>query len=181
MSDGNRFERMRAILRREASVLRCLADTLDSGASSEVLMSAARFRTRFLPLLLLVATAAWAAELQVRLEAPRAATQFSAAEFVIHVERPEFQNPFTEAELTGEFQAPGGGTLWANGFCDAPDGRVFRLRFAPPRTGVAYRYKLRFRAGDFEKTFSGELRSAAATWPGPVVIDPEHPKHFRWL
>jgi len=113
-------------------------------------------------------------------EAPKSTAQYEAAEFVFRLARPYFTNPFTDAEVTGEFQAPGGAKLLVTGFCDSPDGRIFRLRFAPPEAGVVYQYKLRFRGGGLDQTFPGELRSTAAAGPGPVIVDPAQPKHFRY-
>jgi len=120
------------------------------------------------------------AQQRVRLAGPPSVGQFETAEFVFHVAQPRFRNSFLEADITGEFKAPDGTVLHATGFCDSVDGRVFRLRFAPEQAG-RYKYRLWFRGGGIEQAFSGELRSDASTAPGPVVVDPEHPKHFRYL
>jgi hypothetical protein len=131
----------------------------------------------------LLATAAGsllAAPAPVRLEAPQSVRQFEIAEFVVHVAEPRFTNPFVDVQFSGEFRAENQQPVRAIGFCDAPDGRLFRLRFSPAVADVTYRYVLNLRGGGIGQTFRGEFRSVASGLPGPVVLDPEYPKHFRF-
>ena len=128
----------------------------------------------------LLVAPALAAPLEVSLRAPESVRQFEIAEFVVEVARPELRNPFTEVELSGEFRALKA-TRVAQGFCDSPDGRVYRLRFAPPEADVTYEYTLRLRAPGGDRNFSGKLRSERSAAPGPVVVDPANRKHFRSL
>jgi hypothetical protein len=65
------------------------------------------------------------------------------------------------------------------GFADARDGTLFRLRFSPDTAGALYRYRLTFTAGDVAAPFDGEFRCAPSAGPGPVVVDRERPRHFR--
>jgi len=112
------------------------------------------------------------------IDAPRTAPRFDAAEFVVKVTDPRFKNPFTEAEFSGTFREPGGARFEVPGFADSADGSVFRLRFCPQAAGVTYRYELVFRGGGIDRRFVGELTSAPSDRPGPVIVDPQHPKHF---
>ncbi len=115
--------------------------------------------------------------LNVRFEAPASVPQFDVAEFTARLDQASDVNPFTEMELTGEFAATDQPLVRVHGFCDSQDGRVFRLRFCPGRS-VAYHYVLRLRCRDQERTLEGDLIGSPSNRPGPVIVDPEHPKHF---
>ena len=127
---------------------------------------------------LAVIAAEGAGEESAALEAPASAERWGVAEFTLRVARPAFGNPFTEARFSGAF-TQGDRQVRVEGFCDAQDGSVFRLRFSPDRAGATYGYALRFEAPGIVRCFSGVLRSTASRRPGPVVVDPERPKHFR--
>src|SRR5437870_3184046 len=72
---------------------------------------------------------------------------FDFVEVTLKLERPGALNPFTDAELGGEFSMEGGGPLRVDGFCDAEDGSVYRIRFMPTKPG-SYVYTATFRRGD---------------------------------
>jgi len=112
------------------------------------------------------------------IDAPRTAPCFDVAEFVVKMTNPPLKNPFTDAEFSGTFTGPGGARFAVPGFADSPDGSVFRLRFCPQTPGAAYHYELRFRGGGIDRLSAGELISAPSDRPGPVIVDPQHPKHF---
>jgi hypothetical protein len=114
------------------------------------------------------------------LEAPASVPRFDLAEFVVKLERAPSGNPFTDVALSGEFASSDGPPVKVGGFCDAQDGRVFRLRFCPDRAGAQYRYRLELRGGGLNRTFTGELRCEPSNRPGPVVVDRQHPRHFLW-
>ena len=117
----------------------------------------------------------------VRLErAPEAVGCFDHAEFVVRVEHPPFENPFSDGSLTGVFVAPDGSKLAVDGFADAQDGSVYRLRFCPQKPGVTYDYALRLRGGGIDRRFTGKLRCKPSSRSGPVIVDPDHPKHFKF-
>ncbi|WP_345267659.1 DUF5060 domain-containing protein [Nibrella viscosa] len=42
-------------------------------------------------------------------------------------------NPFTDQPLTGTFRHESGESVQVDGFCDAPDGLLHRIRFMPAR------------------------------------------------
>ena len=114
---------------------------------------------------------------RVALQAPESAPRYDPAEFVIRVNPPPGGNPFTDLELTGVFTPSGGEPIRVSGFCDSPDGRVFRLRFCPERVGP-YRYRLRLQGGGLDRRFEGVFRSRPSSRPGPVIVDPRRPRHF---
>ncbi len=114
----------------------------------------------------------------VQLEAPAEAQRYDVAEFVLRVAQPVAKNPFTDVVLHGEFSLPGEQAISVQGFCDSPEGTVFRLRFCPEAAPATYRYRISFRDPAGEERFSGELRALPGPLPGPVVVNPEHRKHF---
>jgi len=115
---------------------------------------------------------------QTRLEAPRSVKRFDPAEFVVRVEQPTFKNPFTDVELTGEFVPAGGTAIRVEGFADSQDGSVFRLRFCPELADVTYEYSLRLQGIGIDRRFGGKLLCEVSDRAGPVIVDPQHPKHF---
>jgi hypothetical protein len=95
---------------------------------------------------------------------------------------PDAGDPFTGATLTGSFSKRGASASFkVDGFCDAPDGSVFRIRFMPAAPGE-YSYQAVYRQGDFEKTWQGAFQavSGAAARRGPIRVDPQYPWHFIW-
>lgn len=111
----------------------------------------------------------------IRLEAPASTPRYGIAEFVLLINSPRFENPFTAVAPVVEITLPAGGKQTVTGFCDSEDGSVFRVRYSPAQTGV-HRYLLRM--GSFRQ--KGEFTAAASKSDGPVEIDPEHPRHFRF-
>jgi len=96
------------------------------------------------------------------------------------VSAPRAQNPFTDATLKGWFQQTAGNKQWpVEGFCDARDGSVFRIRFMPPAPGD-YRYSVEYRQGWSKTTSTGTFRVRDGRRRGPVRIDPANHWHFIW-
>ncbi len=129
--------------------------------------------------ILMIAAPSAAEERPVQIEAPGGGPCFDPAEFVARVPRPWVANPFTDAELTGVFKAEGRSEQTVRGFVDAPDGSVMRLRFCPARVGL-YRWQIVFRAGEVTRTWEGTLRCDPSERAGPVIVDPDHPRHFKY-
>jgi len=131
----------------------------------------------------LVCQALAAARIEVSLvEQPKVVACFEAAEFVIKVSAegsPPFKNPFTDAELTGAFEGPDGSSLKVGGFCDSQDGSVYRLRFCPHRVGI-YDCDLSFHADGVEKKLASKFICEPSNNSGPVIVDPNNPKHFMY-
>ena len=101
---------------------------------------------------------------------PRTARRFATIEFTLHPSEAAF-----EAPCRGTFVAPSGGEVGVQGFYDADDGSIARLRFCPEEVG-RYAYQVACAGSSFE----GELVVEASDLPGFVRVDPEHRYHFRY-
>ena len=101
-------------------------------------------------------------------------------ELTFNVEGPDARNPFTDVTLLGWF-AKAGAMERRNveGFCDSPDGTVFRIRFMPASPGD-YTFSATYRQGDFQKTTAGVFRALDGRRRGPIRVDPNYPWHFLW-
>ncbi|HZU27620.1 MAG TPA: DUF4038 domain-containing protein [Bryobacteraceae bacterium] len=100
-------------------------------------------------------------------------------EIAARVASPDAANCFTDAALTGSFERPGAPPVDVEGFCDAMDGSVYRIRYMPSGPGD-YRYRLRFRQGSYEQTQSGAFRAVSGHRRGPIRVDAANPWHFVW-
>ena len=92
------------------------------------------------------------------------------------------RKPFTDVTVRGQFRPNdgNGAALDVDGFCDAADGRVHRVRFMPTRAGD-YAYTVTARAGNgAEQTHTGTFSATDARRRGLVRVDPHHPYHFVW-
>ncbi|MBL8173940.1 MAG: DUF4038 domain-containing protein [Bryobacterales bacterium] len=123
----------------------------------------------------LIASAAGAVAQSIRFEAPAQTAQYEAAEFVLRLDTPSFANPFLVTAPFAEIALPEGGKHIVTGFCDSEDGGIFRLRYAPSQTG---RHQFIVTMGSFRH--KGEFTVTAAAGDGPVQVDPQHPRHFRY-
>ncbi|MHB8866288.1 MAG: LamG-like jellyroll fold domain-containing protein [Pirellulaceae bacterium] len=104
---------------------------------------------------------------------------YDFVEVTINVPQPTTANPFTDAVVAGEFRCGEGEPLKVDGFCDAQDGSVFRVRLMPTKPGL-HRYSVTYRQGDFEVSHAGTITARAADRRGLVRVDSEHPWHFLW-
>jgi len=101
-------------------------------------------------------------------------------EITVNVAALDARNPFTDATLRGWFAKAGGAERKeVEGFCDSPDGSVFRIRFMPASPGD-YSYSLTYQQGDFQRTSTGAFRAVASHRRGPIRVDPNYPWHFIW-
>ncbi|MFN7939621.1 MAG: DUF4038 domain-containing protein [Bryobacteraceae bacterium] len=112
---------------------------------------------------------------QFQLQSPAPVPRYGIAEFSLHITSPRFPNPFTEPAPTAEITTPTGAKHIFTGFSDSNDGSLFRLRFSPSQPG-AHRFLVRM--GAFRQ--KGEFTAEASPNQGPVDVDPDHPKHFRY-
>jgi hypothetical protein len=122
-----------------------------------------------------------AAPLEVSFSKPSGKVEvYDFVEIVANVARPDAGNPFTDAAVTGSFGKAGARErAQVDGFCDSPDGSVFRIRFMPSSAG-SYSYSLTYRQGAFEKTQTGAFEAVAGRRRGPIRVDPAYPWHFIW-
>lgn len=105
---------------------------------------------------------------------------YDFVEVTASVTSPDAADPFTDAALTGWFETTDGGKRWTvEGFCDAEDGSLYRIRFMPARPGD-YRYSVVYRQGGFEKTTTGSFHANDGRRRGPIRVDPQYPWHFIW-
>jgi hypothetical protein len=86
-------------------------------------------------------------------------------------------NPFTDVSLTLIVTEPGGRTKTVEGFCDAENGSVYKVRFMPVEVGKhSYRATLVSHGKQQEKTGFFTVSSSAAN--GPVRVDKDYPWHM---
>jgi hypothetical protein len=134
-------------------------------------------------LLVLACGVAGCSSLPARVSFSQSAAEVAAYDIVevtANVAWPRPNNSFTDAELTGWFETRDGRTRWkVDGFCDAPGGDVFRIRFTPPSPGE-YKYAVEYRHGSSRATSTGTFRATAAGRRGPIRVDVKHPWHFVW-
>jgi hypothetical protein len=89
-------------------------------------------------------------------------------------------NPFTDSSIAGDFEAAGSAERIAvDGFCDSPDGTVYRIRFMPSKTG-SYTFHVTFKAGAAVQDYSGTFTAVDKRRRGPLRVDPAYPWHFVW-
>jgi Domain of unknown function (DUF5060) len=75
---------------------------------------------------------------------------YDFVEVTVTVVNQDVRNPFTDVSLSGSFEkASSGDRRQVDGFCDSPDGTIYRIRFMPPAPGdykyVLHTGKARFR------------------------------------
>src|SRR5580658_7561248 len=123
----------------------------------------------------------WASPKDVSFSQPAAQIdRYDFAEIAATLTAPDAKNPFEEASLTGKLETADGSHHWAvDGFCDAMDGSVFRIRFMAPEDGT-YKYTVTYKQGEFSKTASGTFRAVEAHRRGLLRVDPQYPWHFLW-
>lgn len=107
---------------------------------------------------------------------------YDFVEITAGVSSPDTANPFIDATLTGWFKradVPQRKPWPVEGFCDAEDGSLYRIRFMPPGPGD-YRYSVTYQQGNFQKTSTGSFRATDGRRRGPIRVDPQYPWHFIW-
>ena len=101
-------------------------------------------------------------------------------EFTAQVSAPHAPNPFTDVAIHGVFETAAGDKRWqVDGFCDAEDGSVYRIRFMPPAPGD-YSYSVQFHQGWSNNTARGTFHVRNGGRRGPLRIDPQNRWHFVW-
>jgi hypothetical protein len=90
------------------------------------------------------------------------------------------RNPFIDATLRGTFEKADGAGRWhVDGFSDADDGSVYRIRFMPPASGD-YTYSVEYRQGLSRRNFAGKFHARSVGRRGPIRVDPQNRWHFVW-
>jgi hypothetical protein len=117
---------------------------------------------------------------RIEFSAPNdAVAAYDFFEVTLHVEGSEAKNPFTDVAVEGSFGPAGGKSVAVDGFCDAADGRVFRIRFMPTQPGPQ-EYTVTYREGTFTQRHQGRFQAADEKRKGLVRVDPDYPTHFQW-
>ena len=105
---------------------------------------------------------------------------YDFVEVTLNVSGPDAKNPFTDVSVEGQFGKVGeSAQMSVDGFCDSPDGSVFRIRFMPSNPGD-YTYSVTYRQGGFTKSLSGTFKVVNRNRRGLVRVDPQYPWHFIW-
>jgi hypothetical protein len=134
---------------------------------------------RFVPLVLAAAaTASLAAAPRFSRPPGTPVDTYDVVEITVNT-APATGNPFTAGTLSGELRREGGGTFRIAGFCDSPDGSVWRVRMMPVQPGV-HRYRLRFQSGSETGEAEGSFEARPSRRKGLLRVDPQHPHHFLW-
>ena len=104
---------------------------------------------------------------------------YDFAEVTLHITDSAAADPGADTIVTGTFGPRGGPVLAVDGFCDAVDGSVFRIRFMPTQPG-AHDYAIVVREGGFTRTLSGSFEATDGRRRGLVRVDPVYPAHLQW-
>ena len=84
------------------------------------------------------------------------------------------------AILRGTFETTRGDRRWeVEGFSDAEDGSIHRIRFMPSAAGD-YRYSVEYRQGGSARTSTGTFHVRDGARRGPIRVDSKNPWHFVW-
>ena len=106
--------------------------------------------------------------------------RFDFVEIAANIQKPDAANPFEDASLTGVLETADGSQHWnVDGFCDADDGSVFRIRFMAPIAGD-YKYSVTYQQGGFTRKSSGTFSAVEAHLRGILADDPAYPWSFIW-
>lgn len=112
--------------------------------------------------------------------APSQIEAYDFVEITATVLSPDAHDPFEDATLTGTLATEDGSHHWdVDGFCDADNGSVFRIRFMAPQAG-RYKYSVTYRQGGFQQTSTGTFQAIDAHRRGTIGVDPKYPWHFIW-
>jgi Domain of unknown function (DUF5060)/Protein of unknown function (DUF4038) len=104
---------------------------------------------------------------------------FDIYEITVQLDPAPDGNPFTDIEVDATFTPQGGSPIKVDGFCDDQWGRCFRVRFCPSIPDTEYKFSLTTSAVS-RKHYTGSFRTTGPRAMEPVVVNPEHPKDFRF-
>ena len=96
---------------------------------------------------------------------------------------PGVKDCYLHDALSGSFQKQGGAAIEVQGFCDADDGSIYRIRFMPSLPGnYTYNVSMRGLPGLSAEgaSSSGAFGVSVGRRRGPIRVDPEYPWHFVW-
>lgn len=111
--------------------------------------------------------------------APSSVACYDFLEVTLEVSPPPSGNPFTDVGIQGTFGPTGQAGTRVEGFCDSPDGSLFRIRFMPRQPGP-HAYTITYREGSVTRTHTGTFDVINQSRKGLLRVDPEFPSHFQW-
>lgn len=88
-------------------------------------------------------------------------------------------HPFKDTRVEAVFQHSDGERIQVEGFCDSPDGRVYKVRFMPSRAG-AYMVNIRLISPGKTHTTVTSFTAVSSSRRGPLRLDTNHPGHFQY-
>ncbi|MBN2593756.1 MAG: DUF4038 domain-containing protein [Sedimentisphaerales bacterium] len=118
------------------------------------------------------------ADIEVK-SGPSVVPCFDVYEIIVESDSPPEGNPFTDVQVSAAFTPKGGSPIEVDGFCDDQEGKCFRVRFCPSLADTEYRYALTTNIEKGRK-HAGSFRTTKSDGMQPVVMNPEHPKHFQF-
>jgi hypothetical protein len=104
---------------------------------------------------------------------------FDIYEIIVEPDSTPEGNPFTDVRVRTTFTPQGGTPVEVDGFCDDQEGRCFRVRFCPSLADTEYEYTLTTNI-EADKKYTGSFRTTRPKGMQPVIVNPEHPKHFQF-
>ena len=105
---------------------------------------------------------------------------YDFVEVTAQVSSPRPRNPFIDGVFRGTFTRASDGHHWeVEGFADAEDGSIYRIRFMPSSPGE-YSYSVSYRQGWLSRTSTGKFHANDGRLRGPIRIDPQNRWHFIW-
>ncbi len=104
---------------------------------------------------------------------------FDIYEIVVESDSPPEGNPFTNVRVSATFTPNIGSPVEVEGFCDDQNGRCFRVRFCPSLVETEYKFSLTTNI-EADKKYTGSFRTTKPEGMQPVIVNPEHPKHFQF-
>ena len=104
---------------------------------------------------------------------------FDIYEIIAEADSTPEGNPFTDVRVSATFTPDGGSPVEVDGFCDDQKGRCFRIRFCPSFSETEYKFSLTTNI-ETDQIYTGSFRTTKAGGMQPVIVNPEHPKHFQF-
>jgi Protein of unknown function (DUF4038)/Domain of unknown function (DUF5060)/Putative collagen-binding domain of a collagenase len=120
---------------------------------------------------------------QEQVTASRSAATIDCYDFfqlTLQVDQPVAKNPFRDVNVSARFSSVEQGEQFlVDGFCDDPNGTIFRVRFMPCKPGN-YTYSVTYRRDHFEYECEGTFKARDGKRRGILRVDANYPWHFVW-
>jgi hypothetical protein len=104
---------------------------------------------------------------------------FDIYEIIIEPDSTPKVNPFTDIRVNATFTPKGGQPIEVDGFCDDQEGLCYRVRFCPSLAETEYQFSLATNI-ESDKNYTGFFLTTEPKGMQPVIVNPEHPKHFQY-